>query len=73
MPGTSGGLRLTEATSKVNGLARGWPNAIGAVHTQRATPRGIVFGSEREFGETANWRGLERFALPGLLALGFRP
>jgi hypothetical protein len=27
------------------------------------------FGSAREFGETANWRRLERFALPGMAGI----
>ena len=28
-----------------------------------------ILGSAREFGETANWRGLERFGLPGIAGL----
>ena len=32
-----------------------------------------LIGSAREFGETANWRALERFAFLGWLAAGFQP
>jgi hypothetical protein len=30
------------------------------------------FGSAREFGETAYWRGLERFSLPWITGIGIQ-
>ena len=53
-----------ESYDALNGALVAWLQVPHLSHTTDTVV--YVFGSEREFGETANWPRLERFALPGI-------
>src|SRR5437879_1494851 len=53
MPGLSGGLGLTEATSNVNGVVAGCPKTLPARQNQRLRPGNVVFIADVETNRRA--------------------